>query len=675
MAELLLLVLIVYNNTHSVPMRVSPETTYITEPRTPDGKHVDYVAAFKQRLYPPAIATDDNGYRLVFQHLHGAGNSRDLPPKTLRYLCDELGLDPNVKPDLTYRDIYAFIDHVLKNEPEFLEDIVREIREEKEEEEKRSPEVSAMMKSLFPNVRNEPGTVYSFEILDKLDKSAELYKSAVVQRYVEEYGPALDLVVDAVAKPVFFVPMIAGSDSRGLTAAYMESVSFPRDYDPPQEARNYARGLVTRVQYRVATGDVDGAVDDILACYRLGRHFSRHGTMVASFVGVAIEGIADAMAIDANPAVPANEKQLRRLAEGIRNLPPRLSREQICEIERFFVLDTLQSISAKQMPFSTLSGETQIRTLLGWQPTTGDIIANFVLDNLGYDWNIVARQVNEAFTGAIEGTGTERPRSTRSNDNMGRMINAALTGKLSPPEFDPAESNLWNWLSSVPARSKVVADSLSSDMSFLTTCTEVFRRQTCCFNMKQITLAMLIYERSNGTLPPAFSVDAGGKPLHSWRVLLLPYLGDDSLAELYAQIRLDEPWDSEHNRPFHELNLDIYRCPSAVNNDGETNYSMIVGKDLLFGSDGRGPSLAGVQRDILLITERKEGVCWMRPDAEIPQQAIESNYINKSAVSISSNHTGGVNIAKRDGCVEFVSDTINVNVFREQHLGLEKLPW
>jgi hypothetical protein len=35
-----------------------------------------------------------------------------------------------------------------------------------------------------------------------------------------------------------------------------------------------------------------------------------------------------------------------------------------------------------------------------------------------------------------------------------------------------------------------------------------------------------------------------GKPLYSWRVLILPYIEQD---DLYQEFRLNEPWDSPHN--------------------------------------------------------------------------------------------------------------------------------
>src|SRR5579864_1381633 len=50
------------------------------------------------------------------------------------------------------------------------------------------------------------------------------------------------------------------------------------------------------------------------------------------------------------------------------------------------------------------------------------------------------------------------------------------------------------------------------------------RRAQCTNNLKQIALALSNYEQANSALPPAFTVDAEGKPLHSWRTLILPYL-------------------------------------------------------------------------------------------------------------------------------------------------------
>ncbi|MEZ6114118.1 MAG: DUF1559 domain-containing protein [Pirellulaceae bacterium] len=51
-------------------------------------------------------------------------------------------------------------------------------------------------------------------------------------------------------------------------------------------------------------------------------------------------------------------------------------------------------------------------------------------------------------------------------------------------------------------------------------------RAQCANNLKQIAIALHTYPMASiGTLPPAYTVDANGRRMHSWRVLLLPALG------------------------------------------------------------------------------------------------------------------------------------------------------
>ena len=50
--------------------------------------------------------------------------------------------------------------------------------------------------------------------------------------------------------------------------------------------------------------------------------------------------------------------------------------------------------------------------------------------------------------------------------------------------------------------------------------------------------------------------DKDGKPLLSWRVLILPYVEQE---DLYKQFHLDEPWDSEHNKKLIEKMPAVYR--------------------------------------------------------------------------------------------------------------------
>jgi hypothetical protein len=55
------------------------------------------------------------------------------------------------------------------------------------------------------------------------------------------------------------------------------------------------------------------------------------------------------------------------------------------------------------------------------------------------------------------------------------------------------------------------------------------------------------YASANGSFPPAAACDANGKPLLRWRVLILPYMDQDSL---FQRFHLDEAWDSPDNMPL-----------------------------------------------------------------------------------------------------------------------------
>ena len=80
------------------------------------------------------------------------------------------------------------------------------------------------------------------------------------------------------------------------------------------------------------------------------------------------------------------------------------------------------------------------------------------------------------------------------------------------------------------------------------------RQVTATNNMRQLVLA----EHNHQSLTQKFSgtglTEETGAGL-SWRVHLLPYLEQQTL---YEQFKLDEPWDSEHNKQLIPLMPEIY---------------------------------------------------------------------------------------------------------------------
>jgi hypothetical protein len=132
-------------------------------------------------------------------------------------------------------------------------------------------------------------------------------------------------------------------------------------------------------------------------------------------------------------------------------------------------------------------------------------------------------------------------------------------------------------------------------------------------NLKQLALAMHLYQDTYGRLPPAVICDRTGKPLYSWRVALLPFLEQD---RLYKQFKLDEPWDSPNNKPLLQQMPKVFATPNAGGT--KTCYQVFVGPGTPWAGDGRqGPSLAQFPdgtSNTLLIAEARNPVEWTKPD-------------------------------------------------------------
>lgn len=79
--------------------------------------------------------------------------------------------------------------------------------------------------------------------------------------------------------------------------------------------------------------------------------------------------------------------------------------------------------------------------------------------------------------------------------------------------------------------------------------------------MSVLAQAFFQYNATNGFFPHRGIRATDGTPLLSWRVALLPLLGQ---ADLFSQFALNEPWDSEHNRPLADKMPAIFALPKPV---------------------------------------------------------------------------------------------------------------
>src|SRR6185436_5620515 len=111
------------------------------------------------------------------------------------------------------------------------------------------------------------------------------------------------------------------------------------------------------------------------------------------------------------------------------------------------------------------------------------------------------------------------------------------------------------------------------------------RRMQCGNTLKSIGVALHSYHDEYHSLPPAYFCDEAGKPIHSWRVLLLPFLNDDlsEADKLYKQYDFNEPWNGPNNIKLAPAITALYQCPEETQaNATGVSYVVVVGKGTMW---------------------------------------------------------------------------------------------
>lgn len=136
-------------------------------------------------------------------------------------------------------------------------------------------------------------------------------------------------------------------------------------------------------------------------------------------------------------------------------------------------------------------------------------------------------------------------------------------------------------------------------------------------NAMRIANGLLGYWERHNCLPPAYVLGRDGKPSHSWRVLLLPYIGEKAL---YDQYDFTEPWDGPHNRRLWDKMPQVYGSPYSADRSGlNTNYVAVIGPETVWRGD-KSVSWAdfpnSTANTIALIEVANSGINWMEPRDE-----------------------------------------------------------
>jgi hypothetical protein len=187
-------------------------------------------------------------------------------------------------------------------------------------------------------------------------------------------------------------------------------------------------------------------------------------------------------------------------------------------------------------------------------------------------------------------------------------------------------------------------------------------------NLKQIALAFHNHNDAYNGLPAHAIYSKAGKPLLSWRVALLPFLEE---AALYKEFRLEEPWDSAHNKKLLARMPRVYAPPVSGKpvKPNATYYQVFTGPDTPFdprAARGAAPVSLGARipasfpdgtSNTLLVVEAAEAVPWTKP-ADLPYDA------RKAVPKLGGLFPEGFHAALVDGSVTFLGRKIDEKALR-----------
>jgi prepilin-type processing-associated H-X9-DG protein len=188
-------------------------------------------------------------------------------------------------------------------------------------------------------------------------------------------------------------------------------------------------------------------------------------------------------------------------------------------------------------------------------------------------------------------------------------------------------------------------------------------RTQCRSNLRVLGIAMHAYHDAFGSFPPAYLADRNGRPMHSWRVLLLPFMDH---RDLYQTYRFDEPWNGLHNQLLASRMPEEFRCPADTDSRSDTSYFVVIGPRTVF--PGAAPVRIkditdGTVNTILLVEAADSGVNWLEPRDSSYEEAVHG--INpKSGLGISGHHKEGANVTFVDGSVQFLAADTSVEQLR-----------
>ena len=198
-------------------------------------------------------------------------------------------------------------------------------------------------------------------------------------------------------------------------------------------------------------------------------------------------------------------------------------------------------------------------------------------------------------------------------------------------------------------------------------------------NLQRIAEALNAYAADHGSYPPATVVDRSGRQLHSWRVLILPYLDEQ---KLYNDIDLSVGWDDPINSAVLRRIPAVYSHPNSAKHgmDNQSGYYLVTGPGTLFPSTGPlGPDdIVDDPTQTILVIEampKTETGSWTEP-GDIDFAAMQGTIGGDPTTEVGGLLDEGVAMVTTDGRGHFLPSSTDPLILRSLMTpqGGERLP-
>ena len=165
-------------------------------------------------------------------------------------------------------------------------------------------------------------------------------------------------------------------------------------------------------------------------------------------------------------------------------------------------------------------------------------------------------------------------------------------------------------------------------------------------HLKQVVAALQAYHAQYDAYPPPVVYDEAGKPMHSWRALLIPFL---ELPPGWETYRFDRAWDSTENAELHPLQCPPFEGPK--NSSGaslhRTMFMLVVGGRTMFPANtnlSRDAASDGEELTLLVIQVQDSRTHWLDPS-----DVSFTSLMNGQGPELGSEHSSGTWYATVDG--------------------------